>query len=72
MEYLKEEILTIHTFGYGRDHDAAIMIDISKLGNGAFYYIQDINLLGVFFGNLFGGLKSIVASDIKFDLQCKP
>lgn len=48
MEDLKEEILTIHTFGYGRDHDAAIMIALSELGNGAFYYIQDINLLGVF------------------------
>ena len=72
MENVKEEILTIHTFGYGKDHDAAIMIALSELGNGAFYYIQDINLLGVFFGDLVGGLKSIVASDIKFDLQCKP
>ena len=38
MKNLKEEIFTIHTFGYGRDHDAAIMIALSKLGNGVIIY----------------------------------
>lgn len=32
-------MITIHTFGYGSDHDAELMAKIAKLGKGSFYYI---------------------------------
>ena len=34
-----EETLTIHSFGFGDDHDPVLMDDIAKLNDGNFYYV---------------------------------
>ena len=33
------EIFTIHTFGFGEDHDAKIMTSICNLKSGSFYFV---------------------------------
>jgi len=33
---------TIHTFGFGEDHDSQSMTDIANMKDGSFYYIENI------------------------------
>ena len=35
-----DDTYTIHTFGFGKDHDSKLMTDIARLKNGNFYYIE--------------------------------
>ena len=39
------EPYSIHSFGFGDDHDEKIMTKISQLKNGGFYYIKEYNTL---------------------------
>jgi len=60
---------TIHTFGFGDDHDSKLLSEIAKLRNGNFYYIQDLEKINECFVNAFGGLLSIVGRDAKLKLK---
>ena len=52
---------TIHTFGFGNDHDPNLMTDICNLRDGNFYFIEDLDKLTENFVDALGGLFSIVA-----------
>ena len=45
---------TIHSFGYGKYHDENLMMDIAKMGNGNFYYIEQLNTVDEAFANVLG------------------
>ncbi len=62
---------TIHSFGFGDDHDSKLLNEISKLRNGNFYYIQNLENINECFVNAFGGLLSIVGREalLKVKLQ---
>lgn len=62
-------LFTIHSFGYGNDHDEKMMMDICKAKNGAFYYMKDRNFLDEAFCSAFGGIISVVASEVKISLK---
>lgn len=55
---------TVHTFGFGRDHDAALLESIADAGNGTFSYIEDVSTVFESFGTVLGGLMSIVAQEV--------
>ena len=38
-----EESFTIHSFGFGADHDPALMNKISNIKDGNFYYVEKID-----------------------------
>jgi len=51
----KKQQFTVHTFGYGNDHDANIMNQIAKLGNGDFYFVNDLEKVAETFVDCIGG-----------------
>lgn len=54
---------SIHTFGFGNDHDSTLLSGIAKLRYGNFYYIEDLEKINECFINAFGGLLSIVGQN---------
>lgn len=52
---------TIHSFGFGADHDPELMVEIAKLNDGNFYYIEKLNKVDEMFMDALGGLFSVAA-----------
>ncbi|CAD8149367.1 unnamed protein product [Paramecium octaurelia] len=63
------EVFTLHTFGFGEDHDAKMMAQICNLKSGSFYFVQDVTLLDEFFADALGGLISVVGEQLEITLQ---
>ena len=60
---------TVNTFGFGSDHDAHILKEISRVGNGLFYYIKTVDQIPQIFTNCLGGLLSTLAQNISISIQ---
>jgi hypothetical protein len=60
---------TIHTFGYGNDHDFKLLNSISDLKNGGFYYIQKFDNIAEAFANCHGELISVLFESIQVTLE---
>lgn len=56
----------ISTFGYGKDHRAALLSGL--LRNGNFYFIDSVDKIGTAFGTEFGSLISTYATDVVMTL----
>jgi len=39
----KLDTYSLHTFGYGNDHDEKLMSNIALLKRGYFYYVENLN-----------------------------
>jgi hypothetical protein len=48
---------TIHSFGFGKDHDPKLMNEISKLRDGNFYFIEKLDLVDECFVDALGKFK---------------
>ena len=53
---------TISCFGFGDDHDEDLLLHISNLRDGNFYYIKHLNTVDEAFADAFGGLVSVVTN----------
>ncbi|CAD8119435.1 unnamed protein product [Paramecium primaurelia] len=62
------EVFTLHTFGFGQDHDAPMMTQICNLKSGSFYFVQDVTLLDEFFADALGGLISVVGEQLEITI----
>ena len=62
----------MHTFGYGADHDSAIMNLMAELTRGNFYYIENVTSVTDAFSNCMGELVSLVANKIRASLTTLP
>jgi hypothetical protein len=71
-EQLKTQNFTVHTFGFGNDHDPVLMDGIAKLRDGAFYYVQRLDTVDEHFVDALGGLFSVVAQDVRVDVATVP
>jgi len=60
---------TIFTFGYGSDHDANMLKEISKIGKGIYYYIEKADDIPESFADCIGGLLSVVAQNISMIVE---
>jgi len=60
---------TLHTFGYGDDHDAGLMTGLSDLKDGNFYYIQDLSKVDESFIDCLGGLISAVGQKVEVSIS---
>ncbi|KAL4437706.1 hypothetical protein ABPG74_012381 [Tetrahymena malaccensis] len=67
--HLPQECFTIHSFGFGSDHDGPLMNKICTLKDGNFYYVEKINQVDEFFVDALGGLFSVVAQEIIIDVE---
>ena len=60
-KYEFEDNFTINSFGFGNDHDSALMTEIAALRDGNFYFIEKLDLVDECFVDALGGLFSVVA-----------
>ena len=63
-------IFSIHSFGFGGDHDEDLMNRIACLKDGSFYFIKELDTLDEAFCNALGGIISLVASEIIISVRC--
>ncbi|KAL4450381.1 hypothetical protein ABPG74_009087 [Tetrahymena malaccensis] len=68
-QQLQEENFTIHSFGFGNDHDGPLMQKIAQIKDGSFYYIENSDQVDEFFINALGGLFSVVAKDLTIKIE---
>jgi len=60
---------TVHTFGFGSDHDVNMLKAISDKGNGVYFFIENKDSIADAFADCIGGLLSVVAQNISLALQ---
>ena len=58
---------TLNTFGYGNDHDAAIMNKLANLRDGSFFYVENYSKISEYFVSILGGCVSVISK--KLDLK---
>lgn len=68
---MKNEDFTVHTFGYGNNHDDDLMNKIAKKWNGNFYYVKDLDTIFDVFVDCMGGLLSVVGEGGEISLKLK-
>ncbi|CAF2652620.1 unnamed protein product [Rotaria sp. Silwood2] len=69
MGTLPEGVLC-HTFGYGPDHTAALLVQLAEQGNGGtFTYIDQQQAVGPAFAMALGGLFSCVAQQLRVNIE---
>ena len=56
---------SLHSFGFGADHDEFLMSKICASKDGNFYYIDKLDTLDVAFCNAFGGVITQAASEVQ-------
>lgn len=62
-------VFSIHSFGFGTDHDEDLMNKICLLKDGSFYFIKELSTLDEAFCNALGGIISLVASEVFIKLK---
>ncbi|KAI6646112.1 hypothetical protein LOD99_9463 [Oopsacas minuta] len=60
---------TVYTFGFGNDHNASLLEEISNQGNGAYYYIDSLEKVPESFASCLGGLLSTVGQNITMTVE---
>ena len=60
---------TLHTFGYGDDHDAKIMNKLANLRDGSFFYVQEYSKVAEYFVSVLGGCVSVISKKLNLKLQ---
>ena len=63
---------SIHTFGYGGDHDATLLNAMAEEKNGGFYFVEHEQSIPLVFSNCLGELISVVADNIQVNLNFVP
>eukprot|EP01016_Furgasonia_blochmanni_P008563 TRINITY_DN13496_c0_g1_i12.p1 TRINITY_DN13496_c0_g1~~TRINITY_DN13496_c0_g1_i12.p1 ORF type:complete len:576 (+),score=80.06 TRINITY_DN13496_c0_g1_i12:90-1730(+) len=63
---------TISTFGYGNDHDSAMMSNISKLKTGKFYYIEKIDTVADCFADSLSALQTVIGQNLLLSVRVLP
>ncbi|CAF4533446.1 unnamed protein product [Rotaria sp. Silwood2] len=59
-----------HTFGYGPDHTASLLVQITEQGNGGtFTYIDEQQAIGPAFAMALGGLFTCVAQQLHVNIE---
>ena len=62
---------TVYTFGYGNDHDAAMLKGIATATEGMYYYIENEDKIADSFADVLGGLFSVVAQNITITIEAQ-
>ncbi len=60
---------TIHTFGFGEDHDPKLMSDISGLRDGNFYFLDQLDTVDEAFVDCLGGLLSSIGQNVTLKVK---
>mmetsp|Transcript_67640 Transcript_67640/g.78535 ORF Transcript_67640/g.78535 Transcript_67640/m.78535 type:complete len:576 (+) Transcript_67640:1-1728(+) len=68
-QFSKLDNYTIHSFGYGSDHDPNLMGTIAKYKDGNFYFVEKLETVDECFVDAIGGLISVVGQDVTITIQ---
>jgi Mg-chelatase subunit ChlD len=60
---------TIHTFGYGGDHNPTLLSEIAALQDGNFFFVDDLDNIDKTFVNCLGEVMSVLGQDVEVSLQ---
>ena len=60
---------TLHTFGYGDDHDPKIMSRLANLRDGSFYMIEELDKVSDCFVNALGGFMSVMYNEACLNIK---
>jgi len=60
---------TVNTFGFGSDHDAAMLKEIAQASEGMYYYIENEDSIASAFADCIGGLLSVRAQGVELEIQ---
>jgi Mg-chelatase subunit ChlD len=63
--------ISFHTFGYGLDHDAALLCEMAS-ATGSYYFVEDDKNVGSAFGDALGGILSVVAQNAVVTIKVSP
>mmetsp|Transcript_11825 Transcript_11825/g.15241 ORF Transcript_11825/g.15241 Transcript_11825/m.15241 type:complete len:549 (+) Transcript_11825:32-1678(+) len=66
---LQDSGISLHTFGYGSDHDSELLRQISTAGNGSYYFVEGVDDIRSAFGDCLGGMLSVVAQNLEVELE---
>merc|ERR1719414_89101 len=61
---------SLYAFGFGADHDARLLAEISEQAQTPFTFVEDIDSIGLAFAGAMGGLASVVAQSVELTLSC--
>lgn len=64
-------IFTMHTFGYGSDHDPKIMNTLATIGDGSFYFVEEYKKVVEYFVNVLGACVSMISEKVKISIKTK-
>eukprot|EP00301_Raphidiophrys_heterophryoidea_P019621 c4517_g1_i1.p1 GENE.c4517_g1_i1~~c4517_g1_i1.p1 ORF type:complete len:475 (+),score=184.24 c4517_g1_i1:57-1427(+) len=59
---------TVYTFGFGSDHDAALLGQMADAGRGSYYFMNTPDSIPQAFADCVGGLMSVVAQNIELTI----
>merc|ERR1719197_58645 len=60
---------TVNTFGFGKDHNASALNEISDAGEGMYYFIENADSIASSFADCLGGLLSVAAQGIELTVE---
>lgn len=63
---------TVHSFGYGDDHDAKLMQSMSERKGGNYYFVQDIKRVDECFVDCLGMVTTMLANRGKMAIRLQP
>jgi von Willebrand factor type A domain len=61
--------ITTQCFGYGTDHDAALLQAMAEASLGGYYFVEKQADVGGAFGDALGGIMSVVAQKVVLHIQ---
>jgi len=61
---------SVHTFGFGSDHDENMLKAIADKGRGIYFFVENKDSIADAFADCLGGLLSVVAQNITLELHC--
>lgn len=62
---------SLYAFGFGKDHDAALLASIAEQAMTPFTFVEDVEHIREAFAGTVGGLSSVVAQGIELSLACR-
>jgi uncharacterized protein YegL len=60
---------SVHTFGFGSDHDANMLKAIADTANGVYFFVENQDMIPDAFADCLGGLLSVVGQNIDVSFE---
>ena len=64
--------LTLSTFGFGTDADAALMQDLASAADGMYYFIADMGAIPIAFSEALGEAMSVALRNVVVEIRITP